>query len=631
METKARIGNFPCIFNIITSNLANTKRLYTLKEKIKEDLLDDCLPKEEKIQLLNFQTWIEYKLDVQTNFTTAFLINEKSISLGSQNVCTLANQAYLLFFSGDERKALKIVSKLETIKSERFYCDLEKQAFANQAFAYRRLGGSINLSKSRELYEKAICMMIPKDDLIHLYKYQLGVVYRRLGTVDISIHLSENDIDLKKLKMISYGLFKEVADKSSHEILKGRSYAELLFNRDLLSKKEETHFQKKALSYAMRTTCNDVFMLNALGRILPWWHSQKLVVLEKSIHIRETSTACHQLGKLYAGTARNKKLLRYNSRKLHDPIVKIAEKYLKQAVDLCGGMNVPARYHYGLFLKDCFKTEEALRQFNLLINLFEDLECTFYRSKAYEKASECLLSIYHQEKNEEDFIEAKKKIMKAIYISADIAVKRPCMSQFCGDMWKSFKNKDKRRKFSFTDEDILNLVKLIKGHESETLDLINDLLTDDDSDDEKLIAAGLEKYLDIGNFPKAMAFLKLVQTRKSAFETDIWQKDPLKFLALKVQLNSAYDCLINQHTNEAKFIFRSLFTSIYYSESSDVLIVYDDSHDDEDGLSCTTLCARALQKLLADQFHLDVSQNLQVSSLINIYGNKFEVLLWGAL
>ncbi|CAL1526930.1 unnamed protein product, partial [Lymnaea stagnalis] len=192
---------------------------------------------------------------------------------------------------------------------------------------------------------------------------------------------------------------------------------------------------EKALQYGSK----DAWTLSECGRILRYTDLEKAIsLLEKSLAIKRHSTTLHHLGLCYELKAKQKakyeakrgqhrygsnikqKSLRFQS-EIHesiekrcavqniiynrdDPCVLRAIDYYRQAIDMLY-VNSPARFSLGLLLKKCERFEDALRQFDQIIDLNsrkdgtsskqsgEKQEYLFTMTDSYEQAGLCLLEL----------------------------------------------------------------------------------------------------------------------------------------------------------------------------------------------------------------------------------------------
>ncbi|XP_005090136.1 uncharacterized protein LOC101852742 [Aplysia californica] len=642
----SRLSTFPCTFNLDPREVT-LKRMNILKRKLPKELEDDNL-NEERVQILNLISWIEYRLN---DAYYALEWNKKaldSFEKEMENVSTIANQGYLLLLSGDEIAALKVIERLEKLKSQNSYQILKRRALADQGFALFRLGYVSNLSRSIKLYEEAIKSHLASPE-IHLWKYQLGAVKRRASSGDIFSELPGDCSPLDYLEGAKK-LLLDVAESCSDCTLKGRAFAELVSMNPT-----------DTVSWKMAIECNkkrrDVFLLTTLGKATSSTDPDRAIyVLEESLKIRKTSTAYHHLAICYEKKAKDKLLETYgqcNEQFRKSPkveqnkriglfgaqllseqeiyldkdgeMVAKALKCYEKALKLVDWENVPAKHGYGLLLKACGATDEALKQFNQITISHVHSGYQGTAILAYEQAAKCLLILSEKEESSESRSkykeEAKKKLLQAVSISADIAKGIPDMKSVSEDIWAFFRQMHDSDKVGSSDEAIsletdrklLGFMRLVKRYGEEMLDVVKKLLeySEEELDDENVIVAGLESYLKIKSFDEAMVFLRLCQTRRSALENNLWSKDPLKKLSIRVLLLVAQDKLLGRF-GEAIAIFKSLFTSVYGNRSHpDVLIVYDESHDGKKGMSYASQAARELQTVMCDLFDLEVSTNLQ--------------------
>ncbi|XP_035827990.1 uncharacterized protein LOC101853667 isoform X1 [Aplysia californica] len=647
----SRLSTFPCTFNLSLPQMITVKRMNLLKKKLPKELEDDNL-KEESVQTLNFISWIEYQLN---GAESALKWNKKARkikildSFGKEmnNIATIANQGYLLLLSHDEIAPLEVIERLEKLPSQDGYQSLRKRALADQAYAYFRMGGVSNLAMSIERYEEAIESQLASPE-VHLWKYQLAVVYRRASCGEIFSNLPGN----RPLSYYNEGaekLLRDVAENCLDCTLKGRAFAELVSVNptDTVSWEKAVECNKK---------CGDVFLLTTLGKATSTVDPDKAIhVLRESLKIRPTTTAYHNLAICYEKKAKDNLLKTTNcdeqfrkSSKVEqkrmnvvslqlqreqeilldkdEEMIAQALKFYKEAQKLEDGEYTPAKYDYGLLLKACGLTEKALKQFNQITSIHSGfLGTTIF---AYEEAARCLLILSERAqssgscpKYKQLREEAVKKLLQAISTSANIVKGTHAMKSLSEDIWAFLKHTHGGDKVGSSDEAVnietekklLDLMRRVERYGEEMLGVVRNLLkySEEQLDDENVIVAGLESYLKIQNFDEAIVFLEMCQTRHATLENNLWIKDPLKSLSIRVQLLAAQDKLLGR-CGEAIAIFKSLFTSLYKNRSSpDVLVVYDDSNDNESGMSHTSEAASRLQTVMCDLFDLDLSRNLQ--------------------
>ena len=601
---KNDLKDFPCIFNCSYPGVVR-KKLDNLNKKLERELCDN-ISIEERVQILNVLTWIQYQLNKYQQ-DASLQRYDRIFQLLSSNqqvdTCALANKAYLFVLIGERQQASDVLDTLKRLKSQQNYKQLESQALANQAYIHWRLGGWENLSKGQKLYEKAIQGQ-PGESSLQLYKFQLARLYRMLAHPNM-FYLLSHEFNREVCLRDALENLKQVAMTTSDANLKGCCYAEMVYytKTNMLSYKENNNIIEQAIDFAKFS--EDCMMLSTLGRFLPFSHPHKIPILEKCWEITKSTTVGHSLAKYYALKAKKEEVSKI------DQITRKALKYFEEANSIDNGLNVVAKYDYAEFLKQRGFVKEALDQFDQLLFSSNTAQFSGYRdiiSKSYQQSAQCLMKL-----NRNADKETQRRLMKAASISADLATSSSNKEAFHWDIWRSFINTwrtvDRR---DIKDDDTFNFVEIMRGREVESLEVVQKLVKMDGQDDEKFIEMGLKSYLSLSRYDEALTFLRLAQTRRSAFESDIWQREPLSSLSLKVQMKCA-EYSLQTKNHEAKMIFNSMFRSEYPGDKLDVLIMYDDSWNTAESLTRATLAARKLENTLTDQFLCDVSINLQVS------------------
>ncbi|KAI8774175.1 hypothetical protein BgiBS90_025360 [Biomphalaria glabrata] len=409
-----RLRVFPCTFHL---DFKHVKK-FRLKERKKRLELETNNSKPEDPRKMNLLLWIYHKLDER----------EKASELGerlsqSENIISLANTAYIMHWYKKVSRALQCLSTLEKLKSGSSYDSLKTQATLELAFAYKKIGGPMNLSQAIQLYTEYL-QAKPED---WNAKLELGITCRRsLHPKIANSEFLNQAAFLERMEKTADVLFS-VADSDPNTVNRGRAYIELAVLR--------AHFQaylefntchpifrsmsvKKLCDLALEFSNDDSRVLCECGRIIHRFDWNKAIqVLEKSTHLMPHTVAYHHLAIAYGKRARRMQTdqlgLRWKSIS-HDPksvfldfasvdVQKAIECYRK-GVEISLKDNIPAMFNYGQFLKSCGLFEDAIEQFSEVIRIAQYLSKDNVNSEdaehanivsAYEQIGLCYLAMYY--------------------------------------------------------------------------------------------------------------------------------------------------------------------------------------------------------------------------------------------
>ncbi|CAL1526923.1 unnamed protein product, partial [Lymnaea stagnalis] len=148
------------------------------------ELETDVDSEEEKIEKLNFCTWIEFKLG---NYDAAKKHNQAVLKMTwGDNITALVNQAHLFLWEGDEGRAEECVDKAEKLMKS---CDGEQLMIASEAelaYSLSRLGGGDYLRRAFEIYST----VVQKRPEKYVWKFGLGLLLRRATHVNVTIYMN---------------------------------------------------------------------------------------------------------------------------------------------------------------------------------------------------------------------------------------------------------------------------------------------------------------------------------------------------------------------------------------------------------------------------------------------------------
>ncbi|CAL1534877.1 unnamed protein product, partial [Lymnaea stagnalis] len=242
-DFKNSMLDFPCTFNLVLPNLTPdltvTSKASGLTEpylakhncrRLKHELRDESDDEdfEEAVWKKNFLTRILYELDGDVMKATK--LNQKIMRLetNSNNLTALANSAFLHFHNQEIKKAMEVLKKLRELKQAdaAVFKGLKVQALIEQAYAFRKLGGSSNLLCAIQLLT-TVTDFVPEDEKV---KFMLALVYRRCTSMMLYTENSER-IDRKKHALEAANRLHELGTTAKDKSIRAAAIAELAFLR----------------------------------------------------------------------------------------------------------------------------------------------------------------------------------------------------------------------------------------------------------------------------------------------------------------------------------------------------------------------------------------------------------------
>lgn len=319
----------------------------------------------------------------------------------------------------------------------------------------------------------------------------------------------------------------------------------------------------------------------------------------------------------------------------HDRLVQNAVWCYKRAIEISNGENLPAILDLGIILKQTGQIREALTQFNSVTN--SQLSLTGHRVtviSAYEHAGLCYLELSKLDGNKNNFQQdGVNKLTKAISLAADLATTISELKGCAQVIWLALRTLlnelGKEPQSTVHHKQKIHLLELVRDH-CQIIEAVQKFreVNENGLADRDVIRSALVSYLELGQSENALAFLNMVRLQTGIRDVDWLKDDQMRLVRTKVLLHAIMGRLKETKENPVA-LFQHLFEMCYGScvgmdvkkdqktsvsnTTGDILIVYDDDQEIEEGQKSTPRVAHLLAELSTVFFGLEVSENLQVS------------------
>ncbi|KAI8796504.1 interferon-induced protein with tetratricopeptide repeats 5 [Biomphalaria glabrata] len=675
------MNNFPCSFNLQTGRKISRERFCHARDKeikeleLKGSTIEEKIASvdlsslqlygsllEEKIRGLNLLTWLLHKLK---HVKEAEILNTKVLQkTGNNNLTALGNRVFILFDQGDTIAAIKHCEDLlQLTEKAEIFEQIKYNALAEQAYSFSKLGGIENYKLSIQLYTECISKY-PEN---YLWKYGLGMIYRRVTNYDLQFSNKEK-LNVADITVKCQDLLDEVA-RNGDDRLRGLAYAQLaqLLHQDVSAFASEI---TKLVSEALKYGRNSSTVLTYCGMSVKKINTdQAIELLRASLQIKEIAMTYHHLGlsllikaesiknnvnsptgsvnhdnKLnFEGTSSGS-LCRVESLKefvqspcttldKENALVREAIQCFEKSLEVSHGENIPAKFDLA---ETHFKLNEfdtALKHYNMITRMLSS-DYLVRKISAHEGAGRCLKELSKRpDFDRSDKLKnlAEDEFKKALSLAADLASKDPEYAGCETKVWQAFTSlMNDAEELSSPDEkqkSKLKYLELAKNKDFERT--IKELLKIGLLQDFEMLRKGLDRLLEKGDYESALTFLSMASTR-SVFTTNVsWSSEEFEALKSRAYILTAWDRL-QKGSADSRRVFQQVFQLKYkqcigmlsnseeeddqsddQTSISDVLIVNDDSADSEDGPDVTTSMAVTLRQVLKILFGLEVARNLE--------------------
>ncbi|XP_050413873.2 uncharacterized protein LOC126828253 [Patella vulgata] len=302
-DLKKRLEPFPNYFQLELQKVSrNTWKNVKQKLEAEEEEAHTCQSDMEIHRDKNLKACVYYELgDCET---ADRLIGEVLKSSRNTNVNASAMMALIQYKNGMFAESDNIMGQLETLKDsgDTFLID---EAFAEMAYGYSRIDAKY-YTKAVDYFEDVICkrQSTQHKDFVFIWKFGLALTLRRCNHLDLrTLH---PDIIPDKTSKRADDLLIDIIDNCRNDVYIARACIE---RANLCSNfvDSRTHIDKQLVESLIKEGVNkapnDHVILAKAGRLMRHIYKFREAeeYLRKSVHIRETSLALHQLGLLLKG------------------------------------------------------------------------------------------------------------------------------------------------------------------------------------------------------------------------------------------------------------------------------------------------------------------------------------------
>ncbi|KAH9523648.1 hypothetical protein Btru_040583 [Bulinus truncatus] len=636
-----QLSAFPCTFHLDLKHV-NKNRIKERRTRLELELNNSTF----EIRKVNFLMWVYNQLK---KYKKAVDVIERYKDKFQNNITSLANMAIVLWNSGYELKADDCLNKLKQLKSSPIFPSLLLEAQAESAFSYKKMGGILNLSRAVELYTEVVEAK-PEDMTLRL---ELGITYRR--TTHPRISMSEyfkNDPIVNRIQKAA-DLFFTVANSDVNNKTRSRAYVELAVMRRHTQKLidvREYHDICRGMSVrklcleALKICEDDPRVLCECGRVLHEfdWNSA-IEVLEKSVNMMPHTVAYHHLAIAYGKRAKRltpeEMGIKWKSIS-QDPKGAITQfnKIIKSLNPSMQAEDPSEREHgqhkniisayeqIGLCYLAMYKKATGLCDNSQLFyidvgfNVSADSETDSLNSEGTAFNEGVLTADHLQFKETSDI-----KLMQAIRLAARYCKEAPHNYEI--NVWKSYVQL--KSKYNSCDLSKLSELLMLCGKYKNISQIVEDLKNQDTEKLKQptLFTGALKSYLSLGKYELALALMNALLPHVVGGDGE-----ELQTLEIQVNLCAAASRLehpeegisdLFQHVLDLQFWGRSPKATTQQTGSNDVLnscvdeqanyldvlILYDDSDNDDGSLPDIVTKAQQLKKLMKQTFNLRVKCN----------------------